>query len=290
MDIHARPFRSVLYLPASNRRALDKARTLPADAIIFDLEDAVAPGAKEDARSELATALRSHDFGARTRVVRVNGLDTPWARQDLAALAGCPLDAILLPKVGAPEDMDRLRALLPDAHAQTPLWAMLETPLGVLNVGSIARAPGLAALVLGTNDLAKDIGARFRADRGPLMAGLQMCLLAARAHGLLCIDGVYNSFRDQDGLARECEQGRDLGFDGKTLIHPAQLEVANRIFAPTEAELDLAQRQIKAYEAAEAQGSGIAVVDGQIVENLHIDAARRTLQRMDAINSRGEDA
>lgn len=274
----ARPYRSVLYIPAANARAMEKARGLAADAIIFDLEDAVAPDAKAAARDALAQAL-TQDYGPRARIVRINALSTTWGADDASACAGLDIDAVLIPKVDGPDDLDRVAALIPD----TPLWAMMETPLGMLNAAAIAAHPRLAGMVMGTNDLAKDLGSRFRADRLPMMAGLGLCLLAAKAHGVVIVDGVFNAFKDDDGLRAECEQGRDMGFDGKTLIHPAQLEIANAAFAPTEEEVALARRQIEAFDAATAQGQGVAVVDGRIVENLHVATARQTLDRAQAI-------
>ena len=274
----ARPYRSVLYIPAANARAMEKARGLAADAIIFDLEDAVAPDAKAAARDALAQAL-TQDYGPRARIVRINALSTEWGADDARACSGLDIDAVLVPKVDGPDDLDRVAALIPD----TPLWAMMETPLGMLNAAAIAAHPRLAGMVMGTNDLAKDLGSRFRADRLPMMAGLGLCLLAAKAHGVVIVDGVFNAFKDDDGLRAECEQGRDMGFDGKTLIHPAQLEIANAAFAPTEEEVALARRQIEAFDAATAQGRGVAVVDGRIVENLHVATARQTLDRAQAI-------
>lgn len=275
-----RPYRSVLYIPAARERAMEKARTLACDAIIFDLEDAVAPDEKAPARALLARVLAESDFGARARIVRINGLGTPWGLQDAAAMAqaadlGARIDAVLIPKVTAPQDMDAAAAALPGSD----LWAMMETPLAMLNAAAIAAHPRLAGMVMGTNDLAKDLGSRHRPDRLPLLSGLGLCLLAARAHGRVIIDGVYNAFRDEAGLAAECAQGRDMGFDGKTLIHPAQIDIANRVFAPDHDELDLARRQIAAFDAALAQGQAVAVVDGKIVENLHIVTARATLQK-----------
>ncbi|ODT60916.1 MULTISPECIES: CoA ester lyase [Paracoccus] len=274
----ARPYRSVLYIPAANARAMDKARGLPADAIIFDLEDAVAPDAKAAARDALAQAL-TQDYGPRARIVRINALSTEWGADDARACAGLDIDAVLIPKVDGPGDLGRVAALIPD----TPLWAMMETPLGMLNAAAIAAHPRLAGMVMGTNDLAKDLGSRFRADRLPMMAGLGLCLLAAKAHGVVIVDGVFNAFKDEDGLRAECGQGRDMGFDGKTLIHPAQLEITNAAFAPTEEEVALARRQIEAFDAATAEGKGVAVVDGRIVENLHVATARQTLDRAQAI-------
>ncbi|MBY0136291.1 HpcH/HpaI aldolase/citrate lyase family protein [Paracoccus yeei] len=272
-----RPYRSVLYIPAANARAMEKARSLPADAIIFDLEDAVAPSEKAAARDLLSQALLS-DYGSRARIVRINGLDTQWAEGDARAFAR-GADAVLIPKVSRSADLDRVANLVPD----TPLWAMMETAEGMLNAAEIAAHPRLAGMVMGTNDLAKELGARFRPDRLPMMAGLGLCLLAARAHRRVIVDGVFNAFKDDDGLRAECEQGRDMGFDGKTLIHPAQLAVANAVFAPTEAEIDLARRQIAAFDEAKAQGKGVAVVDGRIVENLHVETARAALARAEAI-------
>ncbi|MCF3974094.1 HpcH/HpaI aldolase/citrate lyase family protein [Paracoccus salsus] len=277
----ARPYRSVLYIPAANTRAMEKARGLAADAIIFDLEDAVAPGEKAAARDALTAALAA-DYGQRARIVRINGLASDWGRDDArfcAETLGRRADAVLIPKVDAAADLDRVATLIPD----TPLWAMMETPLGMLNAAGIAAHPRLEGLVMGTNDLAKELNSRFRADRLPMQAGLGLCLLAAKAHGKVIVDGVFNAFKDDEGLRAECEQGRDMGFDGKTLIHPAQLAVANECFAPTEAEVDLARRQIEAFEQATAEGKGVAVVDGKIVENLHVETARKTLDRSAAI-------
>lgn len=268
--------RSVLYIPGSKARALEKAATLACDAIIFDLEDAVAPGEKPAARALLSQTLATTDFGGRLRLVRVNGWGTEWGSEDLAAFAGHPgVDGLLLPKVDGPGDLD-----LPGSK---PVWAMMETPLAMLNAAAIAAHPRLAGMVMGTNDLLKDLGARFRPDRLALASGLGLCLLAARAHGRLIVDGVYNAFKDLDGLEAECIQGRDMGMDGKTLIHPDQLDTANRVFAPSEAEIDLARRQIEAFDAAAAAGQGVAVLDGRIVENLHVASARATLEKARAI-------
>ena len=279
MDQNARPWRSVLYIPGSKERALDKAKGLPADAIIFDLEDAVTMEEKPRARALLAETLRNTDFGGRARIVRINALDTAWGRDDVAAMIGVPLEAVLIPKVNSAADVQAVADLLPGVD----LWAMMETPLGMLNAAEIAAHPRLKGMVMGTNDLAKDLGTRFRADRLPMITGLGLCLLAARAHGVTIVDGVYNAFKDADGLRAECIQGRDMGFDGKTLIHPDQLAVANEVFAPSDAEIDLARRQIAAFEAAQAAGQGVAVVDGKIVENLHIVTAQATLAKAAAI-------
>ena len=278
MDMRARPYRSVLYIPGSKERALEKARTLPVDAIIFDLEDAVSPAEKAAARDTLKEAL-AQGYGKRTTVVRINALDTEWGRADAEAAAQMNCDAILLPKVDGPEDLDALAQIAGD----TPIWAMMETPKGMLRAAEIAAHPKLAGMVMGTNDLAKELQSRFRPDRLPMMTGLGLCLLAAKAHGTVIVDGVYNAFKDGDGLRAECEQGRDMGMDGKTLIHPAQVDIANETFAPSQAEIDLAQRQIDAFEAAGKEGQAVAVVDGKIVENLHVATARETLAKAEAI-------
>lgn len=274
-----RPLRSVLYIPGSKDRALDKARGLTCDAIIFDLEDAVTPDEKVAARATLAEALKTGGYGNRYKVVRINGLDTEWGTDDAKAAAAMDADAILLPKVNTPADLDALAKLVGDI----PLWAMMESPLGMINAPAIAAHPQLQAMVMGTNDLAKDLQTRDAVDRAPLMTGLGLCVLAAKAYECAIIDGVYNKFKDDDGLKIESDQGRDMGFDGKTLIHPAQLAVANAAFSPSEAEAELARRQIAALEEVEASGQGVAVVDGKIVENLHVATARETLAKLEAI-------
>ncbi len=283
MDQRDRPFRSMLYIPGAKQRALEKAAGLATDAIIFDLEDAVAPETKAEARNTLAAALRDIDYGPRAKIVRINALDTEWGPDDIAALAGLALDGVLLPKVNGATDIEVLAAAMPKA----PLWAMMETPLGVLHAGEIAAHPRMAGFVMGTNDLAKELGST---GRGALTTALQTCLLAARAEGRVAVDGVFNAFRDADGLRGECIEGRDLGFDGKTLIHPDQLAIANEIFAPDAAAIDLARRRIDAFEAAQAAGEGVAVVDGAIVENLHVETARRTLARAEMIEKLKGDA
>ena len=274
--MHDRPYRSALYIPGSKDRALDKARGLPVDVILFDLEDAVSPDAKVAARDTLHAALAEGGYGSRKRIVRINGLDTEWGKADAAAVAAMDCDAILLPKVNGPEDVDALAALVPDL----PIWAMMETPRGILNAAAIADHPRIEGFVLGTNDLAKDLNSRSRAA---LIMALQHCLLAAKAAGIVALDGVYNAFKDEDGLHAECAEGRDMGFDGKTLIHPAQVAIANAPFGPTEAESDLARRQIAACEVAAAPARAAACVDGRIVENLHIVTARATLAKAEAI-------
>lgn len=271
-----RPTRSALYIPGSRARAIEKARGLPVDVILFDLEDAVAPDEKTAARKTIVTELAAGGFGARYRVVRINGLDTEWGADDAVALKAADFDAVLLPKVGSAADVDALATLLPDRK----IWAMIETPQGVLNAAEIAGHPALEGFVMGTNDLAKELNSRGRAA---MTTALQMSLLAARMHGVVAIDGVYNAFKDEDGLRAECEEGRDFGFDGKSLIHPAQIAIANDVFGPTTADVDLAQRQIDAFEGAVAAGQGVAVVDGKIVENLHVETARATLAKAEAI-------
>ena len=273
------PLRSVLYIPASKPRALDKARGLPVDAIIFDLEDAVSVDEKVASRAILAEALATGGYGTRLKIVRINAFDTEWGRADAKAAAEMGADAILLPKVSTPADLDALAEITGDI----PLWAMMETPLGMLNAAAIAGHPKLQGMVMGTNDLAKELQTRDRADRLPLQAGLGLCLLAAKANGLVIVDGVYNAFKDDEGLKVECDQGRDMGFDGKTLIHPAQVDVTNTAFSPSEAEVELARRQIEAFNEVEASGQGVAVVDGKIVENLHVATARDTLAKVEAI-------
>jgi (3S)-malyl-CoA thioesterase len=274
-----RPFRSALYIPGSKERALEKARDLPVDAILFDLEDAVAPDEKANARVTLAAALTEGGYGKRYKIVRMNGLETEWGADDAAAIAEMDCDAVLVPKVNSATDIDAVVERMPGK----PVWAMMETPLAVINAAGIAAHPAVEGFVLGTNDLAKDLGTRKAPRREPLLYALQACLMAARAHGVIALDGVYNAFKDDEGLAEECEQGRDMGYDGKTLIHPAQIEITNRIFAPTEAEIDLARRQIAAFDEAIAKGQAVAVVDGKIVENLHIVTARATLAKAEAI-------
>lgn len=277
-------FRSVLYIPGSKPRALEKARGLDTDAIIFDLEDAVAPEEKAAARETLASELAAGGYGHRYRIVRINGLDSEWGEDDAHAAARMECDAILLPKVDSREEVGALTALAPKKR----VWCMMETPRGVLNALAIADESAVEGFVLGTNDLAKEIGCATGGDRAAMMTALQTCLLAARAAGKVCVDGVYNAFKDDDGLRAECEQGRALGMDGKTLIHPAQLDIANAVFAPTEDQIALAERQIEAFDDAMAKGEAVAVVDGRIVENLHVETARRVLARARAIQERAQ--
>jgi citrate lyase beta subunit len=286
MPRDAHPYRSVLYMPGSRARALEKARQLPADALILDLEDAVAPAEKPRARELVAEAVEAGGYGRRKLLVRVNGLDTEWGEADLARACAAGPDAILLPKVETPGDLGRAAELMQrhGASERCRSWAMMETPRAMLNAGVVAAAhPRLEGFVLGTNDLVKELGAAHTPDRLPLVASLGLCLLAARAEGLICVDGVFNAFQDAEGLRAACVQGRDMGFDGKTLIHPDQIAVANEVFAPSVEDLALAEEQVAAFEAAEARGEGVAVVNGRIVENLHVASARQLLARAAAI-------
>ena len=286
MDPTKRPFRSLLYIPGSKTRALEKAQTLATDGIIFDLEDAVAVDMKAEARKNVSKFLREGDYGKRALMVRVNGFETDWAMDDLAEIMEAGPEAVLLPKVNTGGDVKTLESIL-DGHpkcADTAIWAMMESPLSILNAQDIASASKrMKGMVLGSNDLIKDLYAKHTQDREALLASMGHCLLAARAYGLVCIDGVHNAFRDQDGLRISCMQGRNLGFDGKSLLHPDQLYVANDIYRPSKGEIDLAKRQMAAFEEAEASGKGIAVLDGQIVENLHIVSARALLAKAEAI-------
>ncbi len=271
------PYRSALYLPGARERVLEKARGLAADALIFDLEDAVAPEDKVAAR-ELVCEMVQSGYGARKRLIRVNGLESDWGEADLEAAIIAEPDGILIPKVNSGAE---LKAIAGRLKGKTRLWAMMETPLGVLNAAEIAAStPLLEGFVIGTNDLVKELFASHTADRAPVMTSLSLCLLAARAHGLVCIDGVYNAFKDEAGLKVECQQGLNMGFDGKTLIHPAQVAIANEVFAPSEADIELAKRYIDAFAGA----SGVAVVDGKIVENLHVENAVRLLAKADMIS------
>jgi citrate lyase subunit beta / citryl-CoA lyase len=285
-----RPRRSALYVPGANPRALEKARTLDADVLLFDLEDAVAPAAKVEARGHLAAALAAGGYGFRERVVRVNGAATSFGAADLAFAATSGADAVLLPKVESAAEVRAAAAAL-DAAAGPPglpLWAMIETPRGVLKADEIAAAsPRLACLVAGTSDLVKDLSARHTPGRLEVLTALSLVVLAARAHGLACLDGVHLALEDESGFEAACVQGRDLGFDGKTLIHPRTIAAANRHFGPTEAELDAARRVMVAHAEAESFGLGVVVVDGRLVEGLHVEAARRRLALAEAIRARG---
>ena len=274
-----RPRRSVLFMPGSNARALEKARTLPADVLVFDLEDAVAPEMKVEARAQVAATVRAGGYGHREIVVRVNALGTPWGRDDLAAAAAA--DAVLLPKV---ESADTVSAALAALSAPPAVWCMLETPRGILNAPSIAAAsPRVTALVLGTSDLTKDLHARHTRERLPLLTSLQLCVLAARCAGITALDGVHLDLDDAAGFAAACRQAAEFGFDGKTLIHPKQVALANEVFAPATGDVDWARRVIAAHTEALSRGRGVAVLDGRLIENLHVDDARRVLALADAI-------
>lgn len=284
------PLRSVLYAPGSNLRALEKARSLPIDALILDLEDAVAPDAKVEARRCVVQVLDAGGFGYRRRVVRVNGLETAWGADDIAAVAQAGADAILLPKVERPGMVHAVLAALDRAGgaADLSLWIMAETPRGILDIDAIAAAhPRLQAIVLGTSDLARDLRLRHSADRIGFITSLGLCVLAARAHGLAVLDGVHLDLQDESGFEAACEQGRDMGFDGKTLIHPRQVETANRVFGIPAEALQQAGRIIAAWQAAEAAGSGVCVVDGRLVESLHVAEARRLIAMYEVIRGRG---
>ena len=284
-----RPRRSVLYMPAANQRALDKAATLPADALIFDLEDAVAPDAKVEARAHAVAAASSGLYGSREITIRCNGLDTIWGGDDLVAAAGSGADAVVIPKVGSRAEVDEVAARLDAAGAPATMaiWPMIETPAAIFAVRDIASHPRVAVLVMGTNDLAKELRARQVPGRHPLVPHLATALLAAREAGAVIVDGVYNDVKDTDGFRAECLQGAEMGFDGKTLIHPGQVEIANEVWAPTEAEIDHARRVIVAFDEATAEGRGVITVDGRMIENLHVDTARRTLAVAEAIAALG---
>ncbi|MEO3435399.1 CoA ester lyase [Inquilinus sp. CAU 1745] len=283
-----RPRRSILYMPGSNRRALEKGRSLPADGLILDLEDAVAPAAKEEARRQVLEALAEGGYGHRELIVRINGLDSSWGRDDLTAAATSGADAILLPKV---ESADMVRSAEEALHAvgapeTLRLWCMIETPLGVLNSREIAASPRLEALVMGTSDLAKDLHAAHTPDRLPLVTSLGLCLLAARAHGLAIIDGVHLDLDDDEGFAESCRQGAEMGFDGKSLIHPKTIAEANRAFAPSPDDVARSHRIADAHAEAMAAGKGVVVVDGRLVEALHVAEAARLIALAEAIAAR----
>jgi citrate lyase subunit beta / citryl-CoA lyase len=283
-----RPRRSVLYMPGANARALEKAESLPADALILDLEDAVAPDAKAEARVRVCEAAASGRYGRREVAIRVNGLGTPWHDDDLQAAAAAGAAAVVVPKVDSADAVHAIEKALEAGGAPdgTAIWAMVETPVAMLHAEEVARASErLTVLVMGTNDLAKELQAEHVPGRQPLLAGLGLALLAARATGKVILDGVYNDIKDAEGFEAECVQGRQMGFDGKTLIHPSQLEPCNRVFAPTADEVDRARRIIEAFEQAEAEGLGVVTVDGRMIENLHVDQARRTLALAAAIEA-----
>jgi citrate lyase subunit beta/citryl-CoA lyase len=286
--VRMRPRRSVLYMPGSNARALEKARTLSADALILDLEDAVAAEAKDAARDQVCTAAASGAYGRREVAIRTNGLNTPWCRADIEAAAAAGADAVLVPKIDDAADIARVEEILSACGAgeRTAIWAMLETPRAILGAEAICGASQrLKVLVMGTNDIAKDLGAASVPGRGPLMTSIGLCLLAARAHAKVLLDGVYNDIKDTQGFEAECRQGAGLGLDGKTLIHPSQLEPANRIFGPGTADIEEARRIIAAFEEAARAGKAVATLDGRMVESLHVETARRTVAMAEAIEA-----
>ena len=290
MSTAHRPRRSCLYMPGANARAMEKAREIPADTLILDLEDAVAPEAKGEARGAIAAALKAGGYGPRELLVRMNGLDTEWGHADLEMAVAAGAHAVLAPKVTSARDIERLDAALGKAGARADfaLWVMIEMPLAILNIKEIAAAKigsRLTTFVMGTNDLAKEYRARMTPDRLAFQTALQLSVAAARAYGLTAIDGVYNDIKNEAGFAAECEQGRDLGFDGKTLIHPSQVETCNRVFAPSAADVDQARAVIEAFADPANAGKGVLKVNGKMTELLHLDEARRTVAMDEAIRA-----
>ncbi len=282
----SRPRRSVLYMPGSNARALEKAKSLAADALILDLEDAVAPDAKDKARAQVCDAVKVGGYGRREIAIRVNGIGTPWGEADVAAAAAAGPDAILLPKVESAAMVHDVEALMKrhGAPDSTAVWCMMETPLGILHAEEIAASSKrIACFVMGTSDLAKDLHARHTAMRLPMLTSLSLCLLAARAHGIAILDGVHLNLADEPGFRAACEQGLELGFDGKTLIHPKQVAPSNEVFGPTVEEVEQARQIIAAFAEAEKAGKAVVVVDGRLIENLHVENARRTVALAEAI-------
>lgn len=293
MPMTARPRRSVLYMPGSNARALEKGRTLAADSLILDLEDAVAPDAKETARDQIKAALAEGGYGHREILVRVNGLDTAWGRDDIAAMATSGADALLLPKVDSAAMVQEAESLMDAAGApkDMAIWCMMETPLGMLHAEEIAfSTPRMGGLVLGTSDLAKDLHAAHTRERMPMITSLGLCLLAARAAGIAVVDGVHLDLSDDEGFDFSCRQGLELGFDGKTLIHPKTIDVANTVFAPTEEEIAWSRTIIAAHAEAEKEGKGVIVVDGKLIENLHVENAQRLVKMADQIAAAEKDS
>ncbi len=288
-DSSLRPRRSVLYMPAANERALEKAKTIPADALILDLEDAVAPDAKAAARANAVAAARSGEYGHREITIRCNGLDTPWGADDIEAAATSGAAAVVIPKVNSHAYLDEVERQLDAAGAppEMTIWAMIETPTAILDIRSIAHHGRVNVLVMGTNDLIKELRTGTLPDRSPLIPHLAAALVGAREAGKVILDGVYNDVRDPEGFLVEAEQGKALGFDGKTLVHPSQVEPTNAVWAPGVDEVDFSRRVIEAFERAEAAGQGVITVDGKMIENLHVDNARRVLAVADAIAALG---
>ena len=286
-DDSLRPRRSVLYMPAANERALEKAKTLPADAIIFDLEDAVAPDAKPAARANAVAAAASNEYGHRELTIRCNGLDTEWGEADLTAAATSGAAAVVMPKVATVATVDKVSAILDAAGAPSTMtiWAMIETPTAIFDVRAIVAHPRVSVLVMGTNDLARELRAALVPGRHPLIPHLATALAAAREADKVILDGVYNDVKNLDGFRDECVQGAEMGFDGKTLIHPGQVDIANEVWAPTDDEVDYARRVIDAFDEGLREGRGVITVDGRMIENLHVANARRTLATADAITA-----
>ncbi|MDF1719639.1 MAG: CoA ester lyase [Minwuia sp.] len=290
MSASVRPRRSVLYMPGSNTRAMEKAKTIAADAIILDLEDAVSPDAKATARQQIGDALAGGGYGRREMIVRINGQDTPWGADDMAAIATSGADAILVPKINDAETVQSLVAAMDKAGAPASmaLWCMMETPIGILNAKEIAAASSRVAVwVMGTNDIAKDTGALHTPMRLPMITAMGICMLAARAYGIQILDGVYNDIKDEDGFRDICQQGLELGFDGKTLIHPSQVAPCNDVFSPTEAQLEMASRIVAGFEEAQREGKGVVTVDGRMIENLHVEQAKKQLALAAAVAEMG---
>ncbi|MEQ8442872.1 MAG: CoA ester lyase [Alphaproteobacteria bacterium] len=293
MSRQVRPRRSALYMPGSNPRALQKGRSLAADALILDLEDAVAPDAKEDARTNIIDALAEGGYGQREILIRVNGLETPWGRGDLTAMARSGGDGIVLPKVESADMVRKAISVLESAGApeELGLWCMIETPLGVLNAQEIAAAsPRMAGFIMGTSDLAKELHCLHTPDRLPFITSLNHVILVARAYGLAALDGVHLDLADDAGFDASCRQGLELGFDGKTLIHPKTIDRANAVFGPDADEIEHSRSIIAAFEEAQAAGKGVVVLDGKLVENLHVDNARRILAMADLIERLESDS
>jgi citrate lyase subunit beta/citryl-CoA lyase len=288
-----KPRRSMLFVPGSNARALEKAQTLPADALIFDLEDSVTPDMKAAARARVAAAVAAQAGGAQLLLVRINGLTTEWWLDDIAMAAKAAPDGVVLPKLTTPDQVDRAAERLRDLHAHqgVRIWGMIETPYAVLTIGALAAVAAdaemrLEGFIIGPNDLARETRAAMVPGRTPMLPWLSQCVLAARAYGVDIIDGVYNNFADAEGFARECAQGRDMGFDGKTLIHPSQIAPCNAAFAPTAEDIATARKIIAAFDHPENAGKGAIPLDGQMVERLHLAMARRTLAMAAAVAGR----